>query len=215
MTEQATVTPAEAIAALGLTVDAVFVPFSKSRNKDQKHHSLNWRFTINRNGREVLTGDYSAGEGHCPAKATEAPATYRARDRFRANGTPYPGTSSPYRAPTKAEALSDYLGEWRRAECESGLAMEHSAAWGTENFKPKKPAAPIMPDPVNVIWSCLMDADAIDHPSFESWAADYGYDTDSRTAEATYRTCLDMGLKMRAALGEEGLRQLRDAFQDY
>jgi hypothetical protein len=55
------------ISELGLTVESVFVPFSQSRNKGEKHPSLNWRVTIKRNGRDVVTTDYMAGCGHCPA----------------------------------------------------------------------------------------------------------------------------------------------------
>lgn len=187
MTEQVTTTPAEAIAALGLTVDAVFVPFSQSRNKDKAHRSLNWRFTLKRNGRDVLTGDYSAGEGHCPSYNVKTP---RAWDRPEKMWKP---------SIVEFETETGFKARWFTYL--SGFSRDH--------------AAPILPDPISVIWSCLMDADAIDHPSFESWAADYGYDSDSRTAKATYRTCLNTGLKMRAALGDDGLRQLRDAFQDY
>ena len=65
------VTPREklesAMAALGLTVSAEFVPFSQSRNKDSDHRSLNWRVTLQRIGRDILTTDYSAGIAHCPA----------------------------------------------------------------------------------------------------------------------------------------------------
>lgn len=55
------------MATLGLTVDSVFVPLSKSRNAGEKHRTLNWRVTVKRNGREILTTDYSAGIAHCPA----------------------------------------------------------------------------------------------------------------------------------------------------
>lgn len=230
MTEQATITPADAIAALGLTVEAVFIPFSLSRNKGEKHRTLNWRVTLKRNGREIMTTDYSAGEGHCPASATEAPPTYRGKDRHRSSNIPYPGTTSAYRAPTKAEALRDYLDEWRAAECESGVAMEYEAAVGyvpfagMAAFKPKlerkegqsgATKSPIQPDPVNVIWCLQCDAGVIDYGTFEQWAADFGYDADSRSAEATYRACLETALKLRAGIGEEGLRQLQEAFQDY
>ena len=51
----------------GLTVHTEFVPFSKSRNKDNKEPSLNWRVTLMHNDRHVMTTDYSAGCGHCPA----------------------------------------------------------------------------------------------------------------------------------------------------
>lgn len=50
-----------------VTMKAEFVPFSKSRNKDNKYKSLNWRVTVLKNNREMLTTDFSAGEAHCPA----------------------------------------------------------------------------------------------------------------------------------------------------
>jgi len=53
--------------AYGLTIAAVFVPFSQSRNKAEKYPSLNWRVTLQYNGRDIITTDYSAGMAHCPA----------------------------------------------------------------------------------------------------------------------------------------------------
>lgn len=91
-----------------------------------------------------------------------------------------------------------------RAECETG-----------RNRRMTPPGLPITPNITDVFASLALDADAIDHPTFESWASDLGYDPDSRKAEATYRACLETGLKLRAALGDDGLRQLREAFQDY
>lgn len=60
-------TLADVIAAHGVSVRAEFVPFSKSRNAKEKHRSLNWRVTLVHNGRDIITTDYSAGEGHCPS----------------------------------------------------------------------------------------------------------------------------------------------------
>lgn len=54
------------IAEAGLTITAVFVPWSQSRNKGEKMPSLNWRITLQCKGRDVLTCDYSAGSGYCP-----------------------------------------------------------------------------------------------------------------------------------------------------
>lgn len=89
----------------------------------------------------------------------------------------------------------------------------------TENGKPYRKRlvkdAAILPDTADVFYSLAMDADAIDHPNFESWASDFGYDTDSRKAEAIYRACLGIALKLRVALGENGLKRLRDACEDY
>lgn len=219
-----TIDRAAAIAELGLTVESVFVPFSQSRNKNEKHKSMNWKVTVKRNGREVLTTDYSAGIAHCPAKAARAPSGWRAPDRRRADGTCYPGTSSNYRRATEAESLAHYLDEWRAAECESGVAMEYSPFIGEVVFKPKRvrdnqtgatKTQPILPDPLDVLYSLTMDSSVLDHATFESWASEFGYDVDSRSAESTYRACLDIALKMRAALGDSGMERLAEIFQDY
>lgn len=163
---------AAAIADLGLSVDAAFVPFSRSRNKDEKHKSLNWRITLKRKGRDVLTTDYSAGIAHCPSYGP------------------------------KAWHKSD-----AETECETGNT--HRAPGGIGSKKP------ILPDPISVIWSLVADASVLDAGGFENWAADYGYDTDSRSAEKTYQACLDIALKLRCAIGEAGLSKLAEAFADY
>lgn len=73
----------------------------------------------------------------------------------------------------------------------------------------------LKPDACDVMYGLLVDAEAIDHPSFEDWASSFGYDTDSRKAEACYRACLETALAIRAAIGEVGLTMLREACQDY
>jgi len=67
----------------------------------------------------------------------------------------------------------------------------------------------------DVVWSCLMDGRAIDNACFEDWADECGYDKDSRKAEQVYRTCVEMGLRLRAAVGEDKLQELHLAYQDY
>lgn len=178
----ATIDRAAEIAALGLTVDAVFVPFSQSRNKDEKLPSLNWRVTVKRNGRDVLACDYSAGMAHCPCYSQlKGPKTTLANDAMI------------------------------RAECEKGRAVFISGPLAGQ----ARASKPILPDPLNVLYSLHSDADALNFATFEDWAASFGYDPDSRSAEATYRACLEIGLKLRAALGEEGLAKMSEIFQDY
>lgn len=62
---------AEVIAELGLTVDAVFVPWSQSRFKKDNpklgDRSLNWKVTLKQGDREIITTDYMVGIGHCPS----------------------------------------------------------------------------------------------------------------------------------------------------
>jgi len=55
------------IAECGLTIESKFIPWSKSRNSKDVMPSLNWEVTLLKNGKEILTTDYSAGVAHCPA----------------------------------------------------------------------------------------------------------------------------------------------------
>lgn len=181
----------------GLTVAAEFVPWSQSRNKDEKETdssgkptarprlSLNWRVTLAKAGRPILTADYGAGIGHCPA--------YKNPPKHMA------GNVDAYRR--------DIAVQW---ECENGKAAR--IMHGVDFISGK---SPILPDPLDVLHSLIMDASALDAGGFEEWARDYGYDTDSRKAEAIYRACLEIALKLRAGLGDAVLSELREAFQDY
>lgn len=96
-----------------------------------------------------------------------------------------------------------------RMECENGKAIQ---MYGET---PRLTTKPILPDLADVLYSLSMDADVLDSGSFENWASEFGYDTDSRKAESIYRACLDIALKMRAALGDAAIQELRDACQDY
>lgn len=167
------------IEALGLTVSSRFIPLSQSRNKHEKHPTLNWEVTVSKNDRAILSTLYSAGSAHCPA--------------YLAKGLGH--TNSIMR-----DAAIRY-------ECEQGFASLH--VFGLKRGKP------LMPDALDVLYSLAMDASVLDAGGFENWASDFGYDTDSRKAESVYRACLDIALKLRAALGDEGLNNLRNAFEGY
>lgn len=165
----------------GLSVKSEFVPFSKSRNagevkgKGPKDMSLNWRVTLQKDGQDLLTTDYSAGIGHCPSYK-------QTMNRFEAERVVF--------------------------ECERGRR-----AFG-EHFIQGKGSV-LEPDAADVVYGLLMDASALDSPTYEQWAGEFGYDKDSRKGEAIYRACLEIALKLRAALGERVLSELREAFQDY
>lgn len=171
-------------AELGLTMETVFVPFSQSRNKSDKHPSLNWKVTILRNGREVLTTDYMAGSGNCPGYP----------NRYLGKMT------------VAEKAVVD-------AECETGMPCYFSNE--RQEAIPSYRATPILPEFADVLYSLASEASAIDYATFEEWASDYGYDTDSRSAEKTYRACLEIALKLRSAIGDDGLAKLRESCQDY
>lgn len=173
--------------ALGLTVQSQFVALSQSRNAGEPHPTLNWTVTILRNGREVLRTDYSAGAAHCPSYGKQPRASYQ-------------GTAAQF----QRDAIAFECQHGRKAVT-SVLSRGGFATTG----------APIEPDAVAVIWSLTQDASVLDAGGFENWASDYGYDTDSIKAEKTYQACLDLALRLRAAIGDAGIETLRTAGQDY
>lgn len=165
--------------ALGVTMTAEFVPWSKSRNKDEKRRSLNWKVSLHKGGAAFLTTDYSAGEAFCPS--------YQHR-------------------PT------DDTIEALRFETEQGFPAIVTSYGAVRR---SRTAGPILPDLADVLWSLALDSSVLDHPTYETWAGDVGFDTDSRKGEATYRACLEIALKMRNALGDDGLRRLVEACEGY
>jgi len=96
-------------------------------------------------------------------------------------------------------------------ECEHGYAGHYQSCGVTRRGSGPR----LTPDAVSVLWSLSQDAAALDCPSYEEFAGEFGYDEDSRQGEAVYRACLEIALKLRAGLGEAGLAQLRDAGEGY
>jgi hypothetical protein len=68
---------------------------------------------------------------------------------------------------------------------------------------------------VDVLACLASDASALDCASFEEWAADLGYDTDSRKAETVYRACVACGLALRSMFGDAGLAELREITKEW
>jgi hypothetical protein len=71
------------------------------------------------------------------------------------------------------------------------------------------------PKLVDVLYSLISDAEAASYSSFEDWAQCFGFDSDSIKAEKIYKDCLATYVKLRAMLGDENLKALTEAFQDY
>ena len=97
-------------------------------------------------------------------------------------------------------------------ECETGLAYRETHSGIAANIARGHHPGPSIAD---VLHSLTLDADVLDHPSFEAWAATYGYDADSRKAEALHKECIKTALAFRAVIGNAGIELLRDAGQDY
>jgi hypothetical protein len=99
----------------------------------------------------------------------------------------------------KAKALTAAV----KAECETGIV------YGSRIGKAVPP-----PPAADVIHSLLLDASNTDE-RFEDWAANYGFDPDSRKAERMYRACQETAAALRRAFDRDELAALETAFQDY
>lgn len=169
----------------GISIKAEFVPFSKSRHAENDpgnrpyNRSLNWKVTLVKDGRDIITTDYSAGCGHCPS--------YKQNARW----------------------TLDYT-QLIVFETEHG-----KAAHRPNGFSFIKGGKPILPETLSVIHSLIRDCDVLDYSSFEQWAADFGYDEDSRKAESIYRACLEIALKVRNGIGMTAMQELQEAARDY
>lgn len=173
------------LAAMNVTLDATFVPFSQSRNKSEKQPSLNWRVTLKKDGREVITTDYMQGCAHAPAYKT--PVTFSDGNRDE-------------RSTNKAI----------KQECETGKRVKQMR--GIYYLATGSKIDP--PDVADVLFSLLRDADALNCRDFADWCADLGCDDDSTKARATYDACIETATKLRAAFGDQTLRDLNELFED-
>jgi hypothetical protein len=173
-----------------LTVSSVFVPWSKSRNFNSKDAKYVHKKSLNWKVTLLYRGK--------PVIETDYMAGIAHSPAFKAARKIGAGVS-----------LADEPAI--ESEVEGGFAIRHVGM--SMPYADKK--KPLLPDNCDVLYSLLSDGDAIDHASFEDWADNYGYDTDSRKAETIYRACLDTGLKLRASLGDELIAKLREVFQDY
>lgn len=73
---------------------------------------------------------------------------------------------------------------------------------------------PIPPTAASVLYCLISDAGAIDQ-SFDDWAGDFGMDTDSRKALATYEACCDTGRELRRIFTPAQRAELSELLQDY
>lgn len=220
----------ECAESLGLTMTAEFVPWSKSRNAGEKQPSLNWKVTLS-NARR----DYRCACGkewtrpvrlseHTPNVSGEA-TEYCPECKVKwLSASPVRGgafLTTDYgagcgRCPSYEQRATIHSAAAVKWECENGTKAigEVSTGFHSGNRMALKPQ-PILPNLADVLHSLVSDAEAIDYPTYEEWADNLGFDRDSRKGEAAYRACLESGLKLRAALGEEGLRRLREACEGY
>jgi hypothetical protein len=79
--------------------------------------------------------------------------------------------------------------------------------FSSEPYATAKPIpAPRLGD---VLQSLALDSRVLDEGPFEEWAANLGYDPDSRKAEAIWKECVEIATTLRAYLGAPTLEELQ------
>lgn len=140
----------------------------------------------------IWRGEYRLGVGHVDCKQT----------------LPGMGSGHAY------GLLESVLDAWRRGKTlrKSPDVMQAQADLAAR-FATRQKVTPKLDD---VCHSLLMDgATFFDGERFEDWCANYGYDTDSRKAEATFRTCDDIGRALSRSLSRDELTGLREWAGNY
>jgi hypothetical protein len=174
------------IEKLGLSIQSEFIPFSRSKfalnNPDVKEP---WKRSLNWRVTLMLKDS--------PILVTEYSA-----------GIAYCPSYKPFKRWTMDyyDAIVFETEVGRRAVLWPG---------GRSGVNPYARTEPIRPNPESVIACIALESGAIEYSTYEEWAADFGYDPDSRKGEAVYRECLQTGLMLRSRLGDDNLRQLREA----
>jgi hypothetical protein len=82
------------------------------------------------------------------------------------------------------------------------LDQATAAAWLAKRQK-------VQPHPAEVLANAASDGEGAED-SFENWCQDFGYDSDSMKARATYDACTENGKKARRVLGAENARKFAE-----
>jgi hypothetical protein len=174
------------IATLGLAYSAIFIPQSSSRNAKEKNLSINWSVSISPNH-----GKNSIQRGITT-------------DYMQGIG----------HIPKYQKIVGYNTRRTLAVERFEKLASEQGRYAHSLDYvlMTEKLPAPLLRD---VLYSLVMDSSVMDHDGFESWAQEFGYETDSRKAEKVYNDCLQTALKLRALIGDAAMSKLREMFQDY
>jgi hypothetical protein len=162
-----------------------FIPFSLSRNCEEKESSLNWKIKI-KNDKGSFTTDFMKGTGHL--------------------GYSQLSPTNSYQKNMIAQAIETAV--------ETGTASNIVLNGVNAKVGMTKKDFP-HPTLEDILYSLTLDATAKNFSTFESWASDLGFDTDSRSAEKTYLDCQKTAQALIKILGnEEKLDELTQLMLD-
>lgn len=92
--------------------------------------------------------------------------------------------------------------------------------WETGKYNPYKREVVYTRKPLPAphaadILHCIIVDSTDNHDSFEEWAREYGYDTDSRKAEETYNACRKQTRNAQSVFGAKLLAELASILEQY
>jgi hypothetical protein len=179
----------EKLAALGFELTILSGP--RGEVSEDNWPNIRFDVALKFKGKPVLESKYSLGVGHVdPKKARIGSVISNPRLTADEEGMLFAWQRQPHAA---------FKEKQRQATLAAKLAAYQKVA----------------PDLASVLHSLLSDGDAFfNAQTFEDWASDLGYDTDSRKAESIYRLCDETGRKLsRVPAGV--LNEARQLLQDF
>lgn len=171
----------ESLAALGFSLTVTSGP------KGEVHEDwpcIAFKVRLNYKGHPVLETDYSLGVGYVtiPKRWEDQPNNLTADEICAFNAL----RNNPH-AQLKDKTLH--------------------ASFAAKLAKAQK----VTPQLADVMHSLMMDGEAyFDAATFEDWAANCSYDTDSRKAEAIYRKCDEIGRQLARGIPSDVLAKVRE-----
>jgi len=109
----------------------------------------------------------------------------------------------------KHDAWRVSFGSWGNV-----FSTDYKTGTGLRKMNKKGDMKPVFPKAAGVLYSLIMDGEALDQ-SFYDWCACFGYDEDSRKAEAIYFACCENGKNIRKTFSREAVEEIKEALQDY
>lgn len=177
----------EALAALGFVLSVGTV---RGEVGDNDWPCIAFNVALDYKGRKVLSTSFKMGVGH--VDITKAKIG-RAINNW-------------------SEDMDAMLSSWKR----NPYAQFKDKALQARVAAKLALAQGVKPSLEDVLHSLLSDGEAFfNAQSFEDWASEYGYETDSRKAEAIYRECDNIGRKIAAAVEPDAIKAAREILQDY
>lgn len=183
----------EQLTELGFSLETLSGPTGEvDTDKETAWPHIAYTVALNFKGKRCLTTPYKLGVGHVDPKKIRTGTTLAAARGFSIDD----------------ESL---LMTW---QSKPGAQFKDKARWADVAAKVAK-WQKVQPTLSDVLHSLLSDGDAFfNAQSFEDWASDFGYDADSRKAEAIYRACDAIGRKLAATVPEDVLSKAREIVRD-